>query len=320
MKPAAGSVADSTGNWVDTIAPAWSRPYLRLSRLDRPIGSWLLLIPCWWSAALAAVAARPGAPSPWHFTWHLVTWHLVLFFVGAFAMRGAGCTWNDIVDRDLDASVERTASRPIPSGQVSVRQAATFLVLQALVGFAVLLSFNGFTILLGIASLVIVAVYPFMKRITYWPQIVLGLAFSWGALMGWAAAFARLDPPALLLYAGSISWVIGYDTIYAHQDREDDALIGIKSTALLFGPRTKPMLALFYGIAVILLGAAGYTAGAGLAFALGLLAFAAHLAWQIVRLDITDPDNCLKVFKSDRDAGLILFAGLLLDAALPHLA
>ena len=311
MNPAAGSVADATGNWVDTLAPAWSRPYLRLSRLDRPIGSWLLLIPCWWSAALAAVAAHASAPS---------VLRLVLFFIGAFAMRGAGCTWNDIVDRDLDKSVERTASRPIPSGQVSVRQAAAFLVLQALVGLAVLLSFNGFTIALGIASLVIVAVYPFMKRITYWPQIVLGLAFSWGALMGWAAAFGRLDLPALLLYAGSISWVIGYDTIYAHQDREDDALIGIKSTALLFGPRTKPMLALFYGIAVVLLGAAGYTAGAGLVFALGLVAFAAHLGWQIARLDIADPDNCLAVFKSDRDAGLILFAGLLLDAALPHLA
>ena len=308
MNPAAGSVADATGNWVDTLAPAWSRPYLRLSRLDRPIGSWLLLIPCWWSAALAAVAAHASAPS---------LLRLVLFFIGAFAMRGAGCTWNDIVDRDLDKSVERTASRPIPSGQVSVRQAAAFLVLQALVGLAVLLSFNGFTIALGIASLVIVAVYPFMKRITYWPQIVLGLAFSWGALMGWAAAFGRLDLPALLLYAGSISWVIGYDTIYAHQDREDDALIGIKSTALLFGPRTKPMLALFYGVAVVLLGAAGYTAGAGLVFALGLIAFAAHLGWQIARLDIADPDNCLAVFKSDRDAGLILFAGLLLDAALP---
>ncbi len=311
MNPAAGSVADATGNWVDTIAPAWSRPYLRLSRLDRPIGSWLLLIPCWWSAALAAVAAHASAPS---------FWRLALFLIGAFAMRGAGCTWNDIVDRDLDKSVERTASRPIPSGQVSVRQAAAFLVLQALVGLAVLLSFNGFTIALGIASLVIVAVYPFMKRITYWPQIVLGLAFSWGALMGWAAAFGRLGLPALLLYAGSISWVIGYDTIYAHQDREDDALIGIKSTALLFGPRTKPMLALFYGVAVILLGGAGYTAGAGLVFALGLLAFAVHLGWQIARLDIADPDNCLAVFKSDRDAGLILFAGLLLDAALPHLA
>lgn len=311
MNPAAGSVADATGNWVDTVAPAWSRPYLRLSRLDRPIGSWLLLIPCWWSAALAAVAAHASAPS---------VLRLVLFFIGAFAMRGAGCTWNDIVDRDLDKSVERTASRPIPSGQVSVRQAAAFLVLQALVGLAVLLSFNGFTIALGIASLVIVAVYPFMKRITYWPQIVLGLAFSWGALMGWAAAFGRLDLPALLLYAGSISWVIGYDTIYAHQDREDDALIGIKSTALLFGPRTKPMLALFYGVAVVLLGAAGYAAGAGLVFALGLIAFAAHLGWQIARLNIADPDNCLAVFKSDRDAGLILFAGLLLDAALPHLA
>ncbi len=246
-------------------------------------------------------------------------WHIALFFVGAFAMRGAGCTWNDIVDRDLDGTVERTASRPIPSGQVSVAQAALFLVLQALVGLAVLIAFNGFTIALGIASLAIVAVYPFMKRITYWPQIVLGLAFSWGALMGWAGAFGRLDGPALLLYAGSISWVIGYDTIYAHQDREDDALIGIKSTALLFGPRTKPMLALFYGVAVILIGAAGYCAGAGLFFMLGLFAFGAHLAWQIARLDIGDPDNCLAVFKSDRDAGLILFAGLLLDAALTPL-
>jgi len=265
-----------------------------------------LLLPCWWSSALAAVAAHARAPS---------LWHLVLFFVGAFAMRGAGCTWNDIVDRDLDGAVERTASRPIPSGQVSVARAAAFLVLQSLVGFLVLIAFNAFAIGLGIASLVIVAVYPFMKRITYWPQIVLGLAFSWGALMGWAAAFGRLDVAPLLLYAGSISWVIGYDTIYAHQDREDDALIGIKSTALLFGPRTKPMLVVFYGAAVALLGAAGHAAGAGLVFALGLAVFAVHLAWQIVRLDIGDPDNCLAVFKSDRDAGLILFAGLLLDAA-----
>jgi 4-hydroxybenzoate polyprenyltransferase len=307
MSPVTGSVADATGNWVDTVAPSWLRPYLRLSRLDRPIGSWLLLLPCWWSSALAAIAAHARAPS---------LWHIALFFVGAFAMRGAGCTWNDIVDRDLDASVERTRSRPIPSGQVTVTQAALFLLGQSLVGFAVLISFNTFTIALGIASLAIVAVYPFMKRITYWPQIVLGLAFSWGALMGWAAAFGSLNAPALLLYAGSISWVIGYDTIYAHQDREDDALIGIKSTALLFGARTKPMLALFYGIAVVLIGAAGYFAGAGFVFAVGLLAFAGHLCWQIARLNIADPDNCLAVFKSDRDAGLILFAGLLLDAAL----
>jgi len=305
MNRAAGSVADATGNWVDTIAPAWSRPYLRLARLDRPIGSWLLLLPCWWSVALAAIAAGSAAPS---------LAHIVLFFIGAFAMRGAGCTWNDIVDRDLDASVERTRSRPIPAGQVSVKQAFAFLALQALVGFLVLISFNGFTIALGIASLAIVAVYPFMKRITYWPQIVLGLAFSWGALMGWAAAFGRLDSPAFLLYAGAIAWVIGYDTIYAHQDREDDALIGIKSTALLFGERTKRMLSLFYGLAVLLIGAAGFSAGAGLVFALGLLAFAGHLAWQVVRLDIDDPDRCLALFKSDRDAGLILFAGMLLDA------
>jgi 4-hydroxybenzoate polyprenyltransferase len=311
MRRAGGSVADSTGNWVDTLAPAWLRPYLRLARLDRPIGSWLLLLPCWWSAALAAVAAHARAPS---------LLHLVLFFIGAFAMRGAGCTWNDIVDRDLDASVERTRSRPIPSGQVSVIQAAAFLVLQALIGLAVLLSFNLFTVGLGIASLAIVAVYPFMKRITYWPQIVLGLAFSWGALMGWAAAFGSLAAPPLLLYAGSISWVIGYDTIYAHQDREDDALIGIKSTALLFGARTKPMLALFYAGAVVLIGLAGFLAGARWPFALGLAAFAAHLAWQIARLDIGNPDNCLAVFKSDRDAGLILFAGLLLDAALRGVA
>jgi 4-hydroxybenzoate polyprenyltransferase len=305
MSRAAGSVADATGNWVDTLAPAWSRPYLRLARLDRPIGSWLLLLPCWWSAALAAVAAHWRLPS---------LWHLVLFFIGAFAMRGAGCTWNDIVDRDLDRAVERTRSRPIPSGQVSVMQAALFLIAQSLVGLLVLLTFNTFTIGLGIASLAVVAIYPFMKRITYWPQIVLGLAFSWGALMGWAGVFGRLDLPALLLYAGSIAWVIGYDTIYAHQDREDDALIGIKSTALLFGANTKPMLALFYGLAVILIGIAGFTAGAGVVFALGLIAFAAHLCWQIVRLELGDPDNCLAVFKSDRDAGLILFAALVLQA------
>jgi len=302
----AGRVADSTGNWVDGLAPAWARPYLRLARLDRPIGSWLLLMPCWWSVGLAAVhAGRPVDLA-----------HVALFFIGAFAMRGAGCTWNDIVDRDLDARVERTRSRPIPSGQVTVAAAALFLALQALVGLAVLLTFNRFTVYVGLASLLVVVVYPLMKRITYWPQIVLGLAFSWGALMGWPAAFGRLDLPAVLLYAGAISWVIGYDTIYAHQDREDDALIGIKSTALLFGERTKPILAAFYALAVVLIAWAGWSAGAGLVFALGLLVFAAHLAWQIARLDIDDPANCLVVFKSNRDAGLILFAALAMDAAL----
>ena len=309
MTGGAGRVADSTGNWVDGLAPAWSRPYLRLARLDRPIGSWLLLLPCWWSVGLAAVHAGT----------RVNLWHVVLFFVGAFAMRGAGCTWNDIVDRDLDARVERTRSRPIPSGQVTVVAAATFLALQALIGLLVLLQFNRFAVITGVASLAIVAVYPFMKRITYWPQIVLGLAFSWGALMGWAGWFGRLDAPAYLLYAGAIAWVIGYDTIYAHQDREDDALVGVKSTALLFGPRTKPMLALFYALAVVLIGGAGATAGAGPVFWVGLLAFAAHLAWQIARLDVGDPDLCLAVFKSNRDAGLILFAGLVLDAAARHM-
>ncbi len=225
MSESAGRVADSTGNWVDTAAPSWLRPYLRLARLDRPIGSWLLLLPCWWSAGIAAIAAGKPYPDPWH---------CLLFFVGAFAMRGAGCTWNDITDRDLDAKVERTRSRPIPSGQVTVKQAMAFLVLQALVGLAVLVQFNPFTILIGILSLATVAIYPFLKRITHWPQIGLGLAFSWGALMGWPALFGRLDAAAFILYAGSIAWVIAYDTIYAHQDREDDALIGIGSTAILF--------------------------------------------------------------------------------------
>jgi 4-hydroxybenzoate polyprenyltransferase len=313
MTHGAGRVADSTGNWVDGLAPAWTRPYLRLARLDRPIGSWLLLLPCWWSVGLAAVHAGTQVDA------RADLWHVLLFFIGAFAMRGAGCTWNDIVDRDLDARVERTRSRPIPSGQVTVAAAAVFLALQALVGLAVLLQFNRFTVYVGLASLAVVAVYPFMKRITYWPQIMLGLAFSWGALMGWPATFGRLDLPAFLLYAGAICWVIGYDTIYAHQDREDDALIGIKSTALLFRERTKPILAVFYALAVVLIALAGWRAGAGVVFALGLLAFAAHLSWQIRRLDIDDPVNCLVVFKSNRDAGLILFAGLVLDAAVGRL-
>src|SRR5438309_5160394 len=238
MNRGAGRVADSTDNWVDSLAPSWSRPYLRLARLDRTIGSWLLLMPCWWSVALAAGISGHIKPLP-------LT--IVLFFIGAFVMRGAGCTWNDITDRDLDAQVERTRSRPIPAGQVSVTQAFAFLVLQALSGLAVLLQFNRFAIMTGIASLVLVAVYPFMKRITWWPQIVLGLAFSWGALMGFAVTFARIDLTALVLYAGSIAWVIGYDTIYAHQDAEDDALIGIKSTARLFGAATHRALILFYG-------------------------------------------------------------------------
>ena len=304
---ALAQVADATGNWVDTRAPVWSRPYLRLARLDRPIGSWLLLLPCWWSAALAAALAGDVSRLP------LI---LALFLVGAFVMRGAGCTWNDITDRNLDALVEHTRSRPIPAGQVSVPRAAVFLVAQALIGLAVLVQFNRFAVATGIASLLIVAVYPFMKRITWWPQIVLGLAFSWGALMGFAVTFGRIDAAAVLLYAGSIAWVIGYDTIYAHQDAEDDALIGVKSTALLFAARTPQALLVFYALAVVLIGAALVLAGSTFLAWIGLAAFAAHLIWQIRRLDISDPALCLRVFKSNRDAGLLLFAGLLADAVM----
>jgi 4-hydroxybenzoate polyprenyltransferase len=307
MTGVAARVADATGNWVDTHAPSWSRPYLRLARFDRPIGGWLLLMPCWWSAALAAGVAGNLGQLP-------LT--IVLFFVGAFVMRGAGCTWNDITDRDLDALVERTRSRPIPAGQVSVPQAVIFLVAQALVGLVVLLQFNGFAVMTGIASLVVVAIYPFMKRITYWPQVALGLAFSWGALMGFAVLLGRIDAAALWLYAGSISWVIGYDTIYAHQDIEDDALIGVKSTALLFGARTRPALTAFYAMAVVLIGVALALAKAGALGWIALAMFATHLAWQIVRLDISDAALCKRVFISNRDAGLLLFAGLLVDAVM----
>jgi 4-hydroxybenzoate polyprenyltransferase len=307
MTDTAARVADSTGNWVDTVAPLWSRPYLRLARFDRPIGSWLLLMPCWWSAALSAGVAHDL---------HRLPLDVVLFFIGAFVMRGAGCTWNDITDRDLDAKVERTRSRPIPAGQVSTRQALAFLVLQALIGLAVLLQFNRFAIATGIASLLIVAIYPFMKRITWWPQIVLGLAFSWGALMGFAATFGRLDATAIVLYAGSICWVIAYDTIYAHQDTEDDALIGIKSTARLFAERTHQALVIFYGLAVMLIGVALWLAGCGFAAWLGLAVFALHLGWQVRRLDTGDPALCLRLFKSNREAGLLLFAALLVDAAM----
>lgn len=305
-----GRVADApSGHWVYRALPRGIWPYAQLARWDRPIGWVLLLWPCWWSAAMAAVAyARPGdalmslLPSPWH---------LVLFLAGAIAMRGAGCTFNDIADKDIDAKVERTRSRPLPSGQVSGKQAWAFLVAQALVGLVVLVQFNGFSILLGIASLVVVAIYPFMKRITNWPQFVLGLAFSWGALMGWAAEFADLDAPALLLYAGSILWVIGYDTMYAHQDKEDDALIGVKSTALLFGDDTKWWLSALYAMALALFASAFNAADVpALAFA-GLFAAAIHMGRQIYVLDIDNPAQCLRLFKSNGTVGWLIFLGLL---------
>lgn len=302
------SPADArAGNWVDRAAPAFARPYLRLSRADRPIGGWLLLWPCWWSAALVALAQGRAWPN---------LWHLALFVAGAFLMRGAGCTYNDIVDRDIDARVERTRGRPLPAGQVSPWAAVAWMVAQSLLGLAVLVQFNPFSIGLGIASLGVVALYPFMKRFTHWPQLVLGLAFSWGALMGWATAAGRLGAAPLLLYAGSVLWVIGYDTIYACQDIEDDAIAGVRSTARLFEGRVRGAVALFYAGAVALMGLALVAADAGLVAFLGLGLFLAHLAHQVIRLDPADGRVCLAVFKSNREAGACLFAGLVLESLL----
>ncbi|QFS95934.1 4-hydroxybenzoate octaprenyltransferase [Labrenzia sp. THAF191b] len=301
-----GPVADAVKqHWVDTRLPAGLRPYARLARWERPIGWWLLLWPCFWSAALAAVAGGKAWPDPWH---------MVLFFIGAVAMRGAGCTYNDLVDVDIDSKVERTRSRPIPAGQVSRLQAKIFLVVQAFIGLAVLLQFNTYTIWLGIASLLPVAVYPFMKRITNWPQLFLGFAFSWGALMGWAAAFGSLSWSPVFLYIGGICWTIGYDTIYAHQDKEDDALVGVKSTARLFDEHTKPALILLYSCATALFFLAAIFADAGPAAFIGILAGVIHLGWQIVVLDIDDGDQCLQLFRSNGTYGWILFFGFFADA------
>jgi 4-hydroxybenzoate polyprenyltransferase len=293
------------GALAERLAPDWARPFVRLARLDRPIGWWLLLLPCWWSTALAAIAADRPWPNPWH---------VLLFLIGAIAMRGAGSTWNDFLDRDLDKGVARTRHRPLAAGEVSVPAALAFAAAQALVGLAVLLQFNGFAIALGFASLIPVAVYPLMKRFTSWPQAVLGLAFAWGGLMGWAAEFGRLDPAAIALYAAAIVWTMGYDTIYAVQDLADDPVMGIRSTARLFGSRTRTMVAGFYAATIGLLALALRLADAGpVAFA-GLVVFAAHLAWQVARIDLADPKRALMLFRSNRDAGLILFAFLSLDA------
>lgn len=307
------------GNWVDRAAPAGWRPYLRLMRADRSIGWRLLMIPGWQSIALAAAAIAQG---PWG--WRAVdlpwaAWLIAAFFLGAVAMRGAGCVLNDMVDRDIDAAVARTRARPIPSGQVSLSGAAALMAGLCLIGLLILSTFPWPAIWLGLASALPIIAYPFMKRITWWPQLFLGIAFNWGALLGWTAFLGAADWPEIAapiaLYLGAIAWTIGYDTIYAHQDREDDALIGVKSTARLFGARTKPWLTLFYTLAVIGAGAAGALAGLGWLFWLGLLAYAGHLGGQIMRLDIHDGPLCLHLFKSNGEAGLILLAAILLGAA-----
>jgi 4-hydroxybenzoate polyprenyltransferase len=298
-------VADAVrGHWLMRTLPETLIPYAQLARLDRPIGWWLLLLPCLWGLTLARIAGGGGVPSPWF---------ALLFLIGAIAMRGAGCVMNDLADRDIDAKVERTKSRPLPSGRVSVTQAFAFLALLLLIGLGIVLQFNRFTIVLALASLVIVAIYPFMKRITYWPQFVLGLAFNWGAQVGWSAATGGLSAAPLWLYAGGIFWTLAYDTIYAHQDKDDDALIGVKSTALKFGENTAPWLIGFFAAALICFAVALLLVGAGaLAFA-GLAAAAIHASWQVKSFDHANSESCLKLFRANRTFGLLLLAGLLAD-------
>jgi 4-hydroxybenzoate polyprenyltransferase len=305
----AGQVADAPrGNWVDVYAPATWRPYLRLSRADRPIGTWLLFAPCLWGIALAMMV---DAPRLWDI------WLILSCGLGAFLMRGAGCTWNDLADRDIDAQVARTRSRPLPSGQVSPRGAVIWMVAQALAAALILFTYNWLAVGLGVASLALVMIYPFAKRFTWWPQMFLGLAFNWGAILAYAAHTGRIDLSAVMLYFAGITWTLFYDTIYAHQDREDDALIGVKSTARLFGDSTRVWLQGFMGLclmllllAVVLLPIRETTDAmrllqSGVAIA-GIWAFGWHLVWQMRRLNLDDPASCLVVFRANRDAGLIL--------------
>lgn len=286
------------GDWVERWLPYWAEPYARLARIDRPIGTWLLLFPSWWGITLAALAW----PDPVL---------LLLFAIGAVAMRGAGCTFNDIADRNYDARVARTRLRPIPSGRVTVFQAVAFLVAQLAIGAAVLFSLNRVSILFGLAVLGLIGTYPFMKRITYWPQLFLGLNFNWGALIGWTAVTGLLGWPAVLLYLGGVFWTLGYDTIYAHQDKEDDVRIGVKSSALALGHRTRPFLFAFYAAAALLWALAGAAAGLGVAFWAALGGAVLQLAWQAARVDTDDPVDCLAKFRSNRAVGWLLLAGII---------
>ena len=307
-EPSATTPDAAPNNWV-MHAPAALRPYLRLMRADRPVGVWLLYIPCLWGLALASIQA-PG--------WHMV-FLAILFGIGAYVMRSAGCVFNDIADRDFDAQVDRTALRPIPAGEVTLTQAGALCVGLCLIGLLILLQLNELTILLGVGSLALVAIYPFMKRITYWPQAWLGLTFNWGALMGFTAIADSLSVSAGLIYAAGIFWTLGYDTIYAHQDKEDDALIGVKSTALRLGDATKHWLIFFYGATVALFALAGLGIGVSFVYILALLPAAFQFASQIRRVDINDPHNCLRVFKSNTNAGFLLLCAPICEDDCPFL-
>ena len=289
----------AAGGWVARLPPSW-RPYAVLARLDRPIGSWLLVLPGLWSILLARPAPAEAVRL------------ILLFGVGAVVMRSAGCVVNDMWDRDMDRRVTRTAGRPLASGALRMRQAAGFLCVLLLVGLLVLLQLNGLAQALGVLSLALVAVYPLAKRVTWWPQAMLGLTFGWGVPMGFAAASGRLDAAAAALYAAAFAWILGYDTIYAHQDREDDALIGVRSTARLFAGSTRPFLIACYGAALGLLAVAGWLAGLSLLFYPALLLPAALLAWQVRTLDVDDPARCLRLFHLNREAGLAVGAAILL--------
>lgn len=284
-------------SWVDRWMPGWSQPYLRLGRFDRPIGTWLLLIPCWWGQALAT----DGWPDP------LL---MVLFVIGSLAMRAAGCTVNDLADRDIDRKVARTRTRPLASGALSVKQALLFLAAMCTIGLAVLLTLNPYSWALGAGVVGLIVLYPFMKRITYWPQFVLGVTFNWGILIGYAAIAGQLHLPALVLYAASIAWTLGYDTIYAHQDREDDLKVGVKSSALALGRHTRTALFGFYALTLLGIAAAGWLAGLAWPFWAVLAIGAVQLCWQAARIDTDNPADCLATFKSNRDFGLIVLAAL----------
>lgn len=312
MSAKSDRVADAKAtNWFDQLAPEWARPYGHLARFDRPIGAWLLLFPCWWSQALAEVSIGRTYPNPWY---------LALFAIGAFVMRGAGCTHNDIIDREYDKSVARTASRPIPSGRVTVLQAFLFAVALCLIGFIVLLQFNSFTVLLGIASLALVAGYPFAKRYTHWAQLMLGLTFKWGALVGWAAVTGSLGWPAIWLYIGAIAWTVGYDTLYAHQDKEDDAILGLKSTALLFGDKTDVWVGGLYTFAWLCWITAVLMVGGSIVVMTALACVLGQMAWQVATLDIRNPANCLERFRSNRWVGWLFFLGLVAEMLLVNVA
>jgi 4-hydroxybenzoate polyprenyltransferase len=291
--------------WLFRHVPARARPFLQLARLDRPIGIWLLLWPCWWGLALAAPATGGHWPS---------LGLMILFGIGAVAMRGAGCTYNDIIDKDIDASVARTRGRPVAAGVVSVRDAWIFAIAQSFVGLFVLLALGHLAIRLGLLSLLLVAIYPFAKRFTNWPQLVLGLAFNWGALMAYAGATGRLDAAPILLYVAGIAWTLGYDTIYALQDREDDARIGVKSTALRFGTRTQAWLFWFYAATIFFLTWAARAAGLGFGFNIFVVLPAGHLFWQITRLEPADPARCLALFKANQWTGALIFLALLIGS------